>query len=505
MKFNIRNPTTGFQKLEIEEDQKLWDKKGKNGIFGSSRTIFEVIPDCVEEECMLLKFPITQQDNKGGNIHFMIQTSMIKEQCSGSLPYFGSSFSTYKSFLCPTTCLLPGPEEDSHRLPGSKWSSLPFLILWMIKDRLDFFDNGGVALVCRHWWQASINYPTKLRTVGNGIPWIMLNAGGNKKCFINAERTKKFVVEMPEFYDSHPLFSRKGWILLRREKVCTCTDGLIKDSLLLINPLTKGKIELRDVVIDDSEGGEYRLHKGCFSNGEDGFPNCVVICYMDPQDKDEMRLYITYLGGGSDQVWTRQSYVVKVAKFYVFKAGPTVISSRDVQGMTVINSHVYINCQYGAMIIYDMSRQIWKEIECPLNDLPWISSFCLMELEGGVGIFGEICSERWFFKYNLTHNCWQRLANEDDEANSLMLFGGHYYNYLAVRIQKRSFSTYTIIHKMTGKCYLYHMDYLLGEGTKFTISWEALWVDIGYPYVVKKTTIFVSSGMLLGYRYIMSD
>ncbi|KAI7982240.1 F-box/kelch-repeat protein [Camellia lanceoleosa] len=135
------------------------------------------------------------------------------------------------------------------------WSQLPFLLLWMIKDRLDFIDDVQLSAVCRHWWSASASYPKRLQSAGDRLPWIMQFSRNNfvksgLREFICVSRRKKFTIDLPEFCNADTLFSKQGWLLLHRKNFSSDGRGgnrRLPDSVFLINPFTKAKIEMPDV------------------------------------------------------------------------------------------------------------------------------------------------------------------------------------------------------------------------------------------------------------------
>lgn len=64
----------------------------------------------------------------------------------------------------------PSPQMPDDRESKGAWSWFPDFLLWMIKDKLDIFDNMRLAAVCCDWHSVSAQYPKVLLSVGDGLP-----------------------------------------------------------------------------------------------------------------------------------------------------------------------------------------------------------------------------------------------------------------------------------------------------------------------------------------------
>lgn len=110
------------------------------------------------------------------------------------------------------------------------------------------------------------------------------------------------------------------------------------DSLLLINPFTKAKIKLPDVV--DPSGG----YTGSFSTCK-GYPNFVVLLKFG--NPTQVTIRTAHLG---NEVWTEHTY---------FGQG-TVFSGYS--NLITMGQNVYCYDTMGRMIIYNMASDSWKEL-----------------------------------------------------------------------------------------------------------------------------------------------
>lgn len=79
-----------------------------------------------------------------------------------------------------------------------RWCDLPTLVLWGIKDRLDFPDNLRFAAVCKSWQRASPSY-SKIHI--HNPPWIMITRGVymSKREFISTSTGNKYSIPFVDF------------------------------------------------------------------------------------------------------------------------------------------------------------------------------------------------------------------------------------------------------------------------------------------------------------------
>lgn len=284
--------------------------------------------------------------------------------------------------------------EDGER-KGS-WSALPDLLLWMIKDKLEFFDNMRFAAVCRGWRSASASYPKSLQTVGDGLPWIWQESSsskGSSRDFISVTRGDKFSIDLPEFHHAAVLFSNCGWILLRifnRSKSAP-TSRRVPDSVLLINPLSRAKIKLPDI-LHTTVG-----YSGTFSVHE-GYPHCVVL--LKSVYGAKVTIGTAYPG---DKVWTEHTYIGE----------RTVFSGR--RNLITVGKLVYLYDRCGRLIIYNMASDSWKVLSGSTNVL--LKGY-VTEHDGAIlKIEHEMREDQNFgsyelFVYNDADTAWERLNND---------------------------------------------------------------------------------------------
>ncbi|XP_058225125.1 F-box protein At4g00893-like [Rhododendron vialii] len=309
------------------------------------------------------------------------------------------------------------PEDGEGK--GS-WCSLPVLLLWMIKDKLDIFDNGQFAAVCRNWWSVSVSDPKRLQSVGDGLPWICQPSsdfGGSSLEFISVTRERKFTIDLPEFRKASVVSSKCGWILLSRSNFNTPPNRRqrrLPDSLFLVNLFTGEKVKLPDLF--DIPAGRYQ---SSFSIHE-GYPHCVVLLkfgrfggnYMSPQ----LTIQTAYPG---DEVWTEHPYLGQ----------RTVLNGCT--NLVTMGRHVYCynGCgpcgQFGRMIIYNMDSDLWKELPGSEVGLSYIA-----EHDGEiVKMVREVREGNYFsyklFKYNDADTAWERLNNDAMRDTSWYLCDPH--------------------------------------------------------------------------------
>ncbi|KAK1364312.1 hypothetical protein POM88_039873 [Heracleum sosnowskyi] len=356
------------------------------------------------------------------------------------------------------------PHNNKHA--ERDWASLPLLPFWMIKDKLDMFDNLCVASVCRDWQSASSSYPKRL-SVGDGMPWIM-QMKNIFDCrvmeFVSILRNKKFVLDLPELFNSLLLYSKQGWLLMRCRKVSKRRNRC-PDSLFLINPFTRAKIEMPDAVYISQE------YHGSFSTCN-GYPERVVLlnCCLFGQ----MTLCTAFPG---DLSWTKYSYV----------GHPMQIDGRC--GLITIGEKLYYLNFKENMIIFDMATNEWKELPGPRNEIGYTY---IVEYEKKIIklFYSTHEHSHSFYSYNDVDFLWEKL-NIDDMKNTSWYLSRNTSCFTA---KDKGVKVFQPALKYGGECdhHGFHMSYGfdivshdLIEGGKQTlellcrISSLARWVDIG--------------------------
>lgn len=344
------------------------------------------------------------------------------------------------------------------------WSSLPAIVLWMIKDKLDIFDSMCVEAVCRDWWFASLNYPKK-QVVGDGMPWIMQQndeENSSSHMFISVTRKKRFTIDLPELRNSQVLFSKQGWILMRKKNFCE-SDGRLPDSLFLINPFTRAKIEMPDV----AEIWEYY---GCFST-KAGDPEQVVL--LGAGRSCETMLRTNHIG---DAVWNEH---FSIDHPVVFEGCRGLISSKE---------HIYYINLWGKMIIYNMVNRCCREVPGTRNEM---GVNYILEHEGNIiKLFASDYGDKAPFSistFSDNQTKWKRLSN--NEMNNISFYLSRLHNCFCAR--DRGLNAYVLQPDHGGlphpRIFLGYnvLYYDVADGNSqvlqlpYKISATAKWVDIG--------------------------
>lgn len=285
------------------------------------------------------------------------------------------------SFQSTHSYHLRGEDNQSQQPNGSntsdsKWLSLPALVLWMIKDKLDIFDDMCLSVVCRDWLSASKFYPQKL-SVGDGLPWIMQKtANKTEREFISITRKTKFTIDLPEFSDAVMLSSINGWFLMKQVHF-SWSNGRV---VFLINPFTKAKINLPSI---DS----FNPSLGSFSTYE-GHPRCIVLLR-----RCNNKLTIRTACSGDD-LWN-ECYHIEEMRL-----------NRPYLHSLIIDENVYCFDKSGKMLVCNMTTLICLEV--PSSDNVTTS---IMEFEGDL-VKVDYTNELSFFRYNDAETSWQKLDSD---------------------------------------------------------------------------------------------
>lgn len=284
----------------------------------------------------------------------------------------------------------------------SRWCLLPDLVVWMVKDRLGMFSNARMASVCRNWWYASLSYPNH----ESAPPICIMQPANNENsssCYdfirtsTSQREEEKFTVNLPDFDEAKLVFSKHGWLLMKREY-----------SLFLFNPFTKVRINLPDV--KDSFG----LFAGTFSFSTSlKEPQCVFIyTYLF---RGILWLRIAHPG---DKTWTEYNYVNQIQRI-------ELVFPRNV---LAIGQKVFCFDDHGVLIIYDLVTQIWKEVDGPANDyFGW--GWFMVEHQGEIMKLkydsrgDQSCPDSsCIFRYNDASTAWERLSYDDVKVKDTSWF-----------------------------------------------------------------------------------
>ncbi|PIA34513.1 hypothetical protein AQUCO_03700057v1 [Aquilegia coerulea] len=175
-----------------------------------------------------------------------------------------------------------------------RWSQLPVLLIWMIKDRLHLGDMARLAFVCKNWKYASLSY-TPMPQQQYIFPWLLHRNLFSTECeLVNGTTKEKFILDLPELQPTtHLLYSRRGWLLLRQFFRNKGT------SVVLFNLHTNTKITMPD------PGEQVMGFIACFaaSKTDECTPRYVVFVETNSTTRT------LYISGIDDKKWIAQSYV----------------------------------------------------------------------------------------------------------------------------------------------------------------------------------------------------
>ncbi|KAF5186924.1 hypothetical protein FRX31_023481 [Thalictrum thalictroides] len=356
-------------------------------------------------------------------------------------------------------------EEDEE-----KWSQLPTLLLWMIKDQLtNLVHHFRLGLVCKNWKAANESYPMK-HPQECVVPWLMqrsvLSFHISTECdFVNVFTKEKLILDRPEFLKADCLYSKQGWLLLRQK--CMIPS---QSSVVLLNPHSNAKITM------PKPGEWFRRYIASFSSSPDhGNPECVV---FDVSSTTSKAFYIAFVDG---EKWTKHSY----------EDGRRM----DSTACLVVRGHkVYCLGDSGGLFIFDMATLLWGEVTWNPEDCrgkSWI-----MESEKGE-IMKVERGRNWntfrFFKMNNGETGWDELSNSDLDNRSWFIGDVHRNHQLTVKetggMKKLYLLTIECVRRKYNKDIVYIYD--LKDGTKksYKPDKDALWVDLGAIFKVPPSCV----------------
>ncbi|PIA33284.1 hypothetical protein AQUCO_04100008v1 [Aquilegia coerulea] len=161
-------------------------------------------------------------------------------------------------------------EEKNYSL----WHQLPYDILSLIIQRLEFMDyHAGVPLVCKNWRVACKKYSqnSSFPTPSDQLPWLMLRKSVTAPVlkFYRPLTNKTYKITSPAVACSYCLYSKDGWLLLHKVNL---NPEPCSHSIFLFNIFTMDHIALPKLGISS----EIQIHSGTFSNHLKT-PNYVVI------------------------------------------------------------------------------------------------------------------------------------------------------------------------------------------------------------------------------------
>ncbi|KAK1354125.1 hypothetical protein POM88_047382 [Heracleum sosnowskyi] len=227
--------------------------------------------------------------------------------------------------------------------PNGDFANLPTLVLWMIKDRLDYPNNHCFASVCRGWRDATLSYSKDVGLCNNeSPPWLMvrdLKRHGRCK-FISTTTGKMYSLFNPDLYYTGILFTKQGWFLGGTEMwkwdTNTCEPNC---RLLLLNPFTKKKIEL-------PPGGFWNLKdcRGAFTL-VDGKPDLVAFAGKTGSD---IRLWtIRVVSTDQNSLWTENTFEIPSSLCF------------NPRSVVIIGRNIYIVSRVSKLLVFDLSSCEW--------------------------------------------------------------------------------------------------------------------------------------------------
>ncbi|KAM7471423.1 hypothetical protein LguiA_009606 [Lonicera macranthoides] len=289
-----------------------------------------------------------------------------------------------------------------------RWCDLPTLVLWRIKDRLDFPDNLRFASVCKSWQKASSSY-TKTKIHIHNPPWIMITRGiyMSKREFISTSTGNKYSIPLVDFCSAKVLFSKQGWLLLEDSSTSKSSCYLnFGPSVCLLYPFAKTKIELPSSGANKPAIAHTEFVCGAFTVA-DGMPDLVVIVTtLSSEDHDFCHLLNVRTIHLKDNKWTMHSY--KRLPPHSFP----VISH-----VLIVRQLVYCFNEHHGTIVLNLSNLRWTDLMQHVDNVPskYLKSYSVMESEGEIYKCVKESDRCGPVFYKLNANCWawEPLQEED--------------------------------------------------------------------------------------------
>ncbi|KAH7850335.1 hypothetical protein Vadar_031190 [Vaccinium darrowii] len=225
--------------------------------------------------------------------------------------------------------------ENEETREKDNWSNLPALLVWMIKDRLNYPNNLRFSAVCKSWLHASLDYQPIVDALA-APPWLMIarSIWESNREFISTSTGEKYNIDLPDLCNPITLFSSKSWLLLEKLDYTKITE--FDSPIFLLNPFTKAKIKLPYIA-----GGGY---SGAF-DVVNGNPHCVVLA---KSPSDCVKLSITHLG---DDTWATYNYTFgDLAKF------------NFIDWVVITGKLVYCVNYTARVFIFDLANLEWTDL-----------------------------------------------------------------------------------------------------------------------------------------------
>lgn len=337
-----------------------------------------------------------------------------------------------------------------------RWSQLPTLLIWMIKDRLNTFDSFRVGCVCKNWESASASYTSKARQT---IPWLMQPHRDSTQTsnweFVNLFTKDKFVLDIPEFHvRTRILFSRGGWFLFL-DNLCHL--------LVFFNIHTHAKIKMPK---PENLGLIYRAS---FSSSDDGSPHYVV---LDETSTKSKTLYIAAVDGSSQ--WTKQSY----------EDGSTMEVTIN---LVILRQKIYCLGLQGGLFIFDMANRSWKTVEVSVEcNFKYHFYRGIAESEGDIVMVEKDSDfvKFSFFKLNHIQNGWDRV-NPNEGRSWFSCLGLQHYSVKETGEMKKFYE-----NQVSSKPKIQINDLIRNKIEYYNVHIKAMFVDLGWmikppPYCVR--------------------
>ncbi|KAF9625702.1 hypothetical protein IFM89_026282 [Coptis chinensis] len=348
-------------------------------------------------------------------------------------------------------------KEDEEQ---EKWSQLPTLLVWMIKDRLNFADTARVSFVCKNWKSASLSYPSK-PTQQCIVPWLVNRFQCSTSWeFVNLLTKEKLIIDRPEFHGrNHLLFSRRGWLLLHEFQITG--QGY---PIVLLNIHTNAKI------IMSGPGKNIRGSIASFSSSDDGTPQHVVFALISSNSRP--CFYIAKLG---EENWIKHSY----------RNGMHMPSPAS---LLVLGHEVYCLDMSGGLFIFNMVNLLWREVAGDTGYCTDLYQWRIVESEEGEILKidrGTDLKTFSFFKLNDSQSSWVELNHDDVENRSwFVYYQNNNFTVKETKVSKKVYDLRQYVDWSDRNVFQRHSVNIhdLMNGTADVISTphqDGYWVDLG--------------------------